>query len=90
MVVIASRLSVLPVTDETEWLAQEYLHHGAVPESYREDAYHIAIAVLNGMDCLLSWNFKHIVRRKTKDIIEMVNGLHRLRRLDIMTPAELL
>jgi predicted nucleic acid-binding protein len=85
-----SRFSILPLTDDVEWLAKEYVRHGAVPESYPEDAYHIAIAVINKTDYLLSWNFKHIVRRKTRDIVRMVNTLNRLRQIEIMTPAELL
>jgi hypothetical protein len=44
---------------------------------YAEDAYHIAIADIHEMDFLLSWNFKHIVRRKTRDIVKMVNTLNR-------------
>ncbi len=85
-----SQFSLLSGTDEVEWLAKEYVHYGAVPESYPEDAYHIAIAVINEMDYLLSWNFRHIVRRKTKDIIRMVNTLNGLRQIEIMTPGELL
>ena len=85
-----SQFSLLSVTDEVEWLAKEYVRYGAVPESYPEDAYHIVIAVINEMDYLLSWNFRHIVRRKTKDIIRMVNTLNRLRQIEIMTPGELL
>ena len=64
---------MLSLTDDVEWIAGEYIRHGAVPEGYPEDAYHIAIAVINGVDCLLSWNFKHIVRRRTRDIVTMVN-----------------
>ena len=41
-----SRFSVLSLTDDVEWVAREYIRHGAVPESYSEDAYHIAIAVM--------------------------------------------
>jgi hypothetical protein len=37
-----------------------------------------------------SWNFKHIVRRKTKDIVRMVNTLNNLRQIKTITPAELL
>lgn len=85
-----SPFSILPLNDDIEWLAKEYVRYGAVPESYPEDGYHIAIAVLNEMDYLLSWNFKHIVRRKTRDIVRMVNTLNNLRQIEIMTPAELL
>jgi len=44
-----SRFSVLSLTDDVEWVAREYIRHGAVPESYSEDAYHIAIAVINAI-----------------------------------------
>ncbi len=87
---VVSQFSVLPLTDEVEWLANQYIRYDAVPESYPEDTYHIAIAVINDMDFLLSWNFKHIVRRKTRDVVKMVNTLNRFRQIDIMTPAELL
>ena len=82
-----SRFSVLSLTDDVEWVAREYI---PVPESYSEDAYHIAIAVINEVDYLLSWNFKHIVRRKTRDIVWMVNTLNNFRQIEIMAPAELL
>lgn len=85
-----SELLVVLVTDDVERLASQYIRYGAVPEDYPEDAYHIAIAVINDMDFLLSWNFRHIVRRKTKDIVRMVNTLMGVRQIDIMTPAELL
>jgi len=85
-----SQLSVLPLTDDVEWLANEYVRYGAIPEGYHEDAYHIAIAVINDIDYLLSWNFKHIVRKKTRDIVRMVNTLNRYKQIEIMTPAELL
>jgi predicted nucleic acid-binding protein len=85
-----SVFSIISVTDDIEELAKDYISHGAVPEGFVEDAYHIAIATINEMDCLLSWNFKHIVRRKTRDIVRMVNSLNNLKSIEIMTPAELL
>jgi len=66
------------------------MRHGAVPASYPEDAYHIAVAVVSNLDFLLSWNFRHLVRRKTRDIVRMVNTLNGLRQIEIMTPAEIL
>ena len=82
--------SVLEINESVEELAAEYVRYGAVPVSYREDAYHIAVAVLNEMDYLLSWNFRHIVRRRTKDVVRMVNTLRNLKQLEIITPGELL
>jgi predicted nucleic acid-binding protein len=86
----ASQFPALTLSDEVEWLAGEYIRYDAVPKDYPEDAYHIAIAVANRIDYLLSWNFKHIVRRKTKDVVRMVNTIHGLRQIEIMAPAELL
>jgi hypothetical protein len=82
--------AVLEVTDEVEELALEYVRQGAIPETYPEDAMHIAVAALNGMDYLLSWNFRHIVRRRTRDVVDAVNTLRGMRHVHIATPAELL
>ena len=82
--------SVLEITKSTAELAEEYVKYGAVPASYPEDAFHIAVSVLNEMDYVLSWNFRHIVRRKTRDIVRMINTIRNLKNIEIITPAELL
>lgn len=51
---------ILDTTEDAEALAGALLEKGAVPESYPEDALHIAIAAVNGMELILSLNFKHI------------------------------
>ena len=51
---------VLDITPESEKLANLLLSNFAVPESFPEDALHIAIAAANGMEIVLSLNFKHI------------------------------
>lgn len=84
------KFSILEVNEAVEELAAEYIKYGAVPGSYFEDAYHISVAVLNEMDYLLSWNFRHIVREKTRDIVRMVNTLRNLKHVEIITPGELL
>jgi len=83
-------LRVLPLTSDAEELSFEYLRHGAVPERFRNDAIHLSIATLQGMDYLLSWNFKHLVNEKTRRIVNMVNQLRGLRQLLIVTPPEML
>lgn len=82
--------TVLSISEDVEELVKEIIQKGAIKSSYSEDAYHIAIALLNEMDFLLSWNFRHIVRKKTKDIIRMISSLKKLRQIEILTPAELL
>ncbi len=68
-------LIVLPLADDVESLSNKYVEHGAISANYAEDVYHIAISVTNHIPILLSWNFRHIVRRKTKDIVNLVNTM---------------
>ena len=90
MVGTVAGFAVLPLTSGAEHLADEYVRHGAVPAAYLNDALHIAVAVTNGADYVLSWNFRHIVRKRTMDIARMVNTLSGLGSPEIVTPAELL
>jgi predicted nucleic acid-binding protein len=85
-----ARFDVLQPNDQVERLARQYVRLGAIPASHREDAYHIALAVTSGVDYLLSWNFNHIVRRRTRDTVRFVSARSGLRDIEISTPAELL
>ncbi len=51
----------LELSEKALWLAGEYMKKDAIPDSEPEDAHHIAIASVNRIDTLASWNFKHIV-----------------------------
>ena len=86
---VIDTLRILLADDVSEQLSKDYSRYGAIPEGYSEDAYHIAIAVINNLDIVLSWNFRHILRRKTKDIVNMVNTINNFQHIEIMTPAEL-
>ena len=54
-------MSFLEVTDEAEELKEGLLRRAALPQKARLDALHIAVATVNGLDYLLSWNLKHSV-----------------------------
>ena len=45
---------------------------GAVPRRAADDAAHIAIAVTNGVDFLVTWNFRHIANAAMRASIERV------------------
>ncbi len=49
------------VTPEALRLAQTYVDEKVVGETSLDDCLHIATALLNKVDMLVSWNFKHIV-----------------------------
>jgi predicted nucleic acid-binding protein len=58
--------ALLPLTPEADELAQTYLAQKVVPAHYENDAYHVAVCTVARIDCLVSWNFKHLanVRRE--------------------------
>jgi predicted nucleic acid-binding protein len=56
-------LMVLDINDEADRLAEIYIAEKIIPSRYRDDSAHIAIASMHGLDCVLSYNFKHINSR---------------------------
>lgn len=66
-------ITVLPLNEETDRLAGIYVEQGIIPVRFRFDASHIACASINGLDYVVSYNFKHINRAKTKLLTERVN-----------------
>ena len=75
---------------ETDQLADRIVEAGIIPERYRQDAVHIALTVVNGLDMLVSWNFRHLVKWKTR---VSVNGLVRpmgYREIEILSPLEVI
>jgi predicted nucleic acid-binding protein len=63
-------LTLLELTDDSLVLAEHLVLTNAIPSEYPEDAVHIAVAAVHGMDYLLTWNFKHINNATRKGTIE--------------------
>jgi predicted nucleic acid-binding protein len=82
-------LPVLSVTAEAEILAEEYVKRGAIPSKYRDDALHVAIAVVHQVQLLASWNFHHLVNVKARRLINLVNALLGHGQIEIVSPPEL-
>jgi hypothetical protein len=76
--------------NETELLARELLRNFAVPASEPRDAAHIAIAAVNGIDFLVTWNFKHIMNPVTQHVIDAVCRKMGYEPATICTPEQLL
>ena len=56
----------LNISDEARFIARGLLSRGAVPPGSAEDALHIGIAAAQGVDYLLTWNFRHINNVETE------------------------
>lgn len=82
-------LPSLEVSVEAERIAQALLDSGAVPLGSPEDALHIGIAAANGVEYLLTWNFKHINNAQTKAAIAEVIELHGFLSPVLCSPEEL-
>ena len=83
-------LLVLPLTTEAEKLAETFIRDVPLPVRAATDAFHIAVAAVNGVSYLVTWNCKHIANAILRPRIEAL-----CRRLGyeppvICTPQELL
>ena len=60
----------LDITDAAGDLAGKLVANGAVPRKAGEDALHIAVSAVHGVDYLLTWNCKHIANAAMRQAIE--------------------
>lgn len=81
-------IKILPLSQEAEQLASIYLQEGIIPAANKIDAQHIAVATINDLDIVISLNFKHIVRKKTIELTELVNIRLNYRKIQIYAPME--
>ncbi len=66
-------IAILAIPDQAVDIADALLIAKALPEKAREDALHIGIAATQGVDYLLTWNFKHINNAyKKAQVVEVV------------------
>ena len=79
---------ILAVDKESDSLADKYIKENVIPAVYRDDALHIALASVKGLDILVSWNFKHLVKHKTRMEVAGINTLLGYKVIDICTPWE--
>lgn len=81
---------LLSINEEIKELAERYIIEKIIPEKYKNDALHIAVAVANDLDVIVSWNLEHIVKLKTKLGVEGINRLLGYKIIEIVTPEEVL
>ena len=79
----------MPPSQEAQDLVTVLLHQGAVPTTEPEDAAHIALAAVNGIEYLVTWNFKHIANPSMRKKINSVCAATGFGPPTICTPEEL-
>ncbi len=80
----------LIVSEDAERLANKYVEETIIPQKYREDALHIAMAAVYEYDVVVSWNFEHMVKVKTRREVHGVNLMMGYKSIDIATPEEVI
>jgi hypothetical protein len=80
---------VLRIESNARALTERLITEHAVPEEYPEDAVHIAVATVNGMDFLVTWNMAHINNPFTRMMIRQVAENAGYVAPEICTPEEL-
>jgi hypothetical protein len=83
-----ANLNIVTPSAEALALAERYVQEGALTEKFISDAQHIAVATIEKVDSLGSWNFKHMVnffRIRQYNAINLKNGYSLI---DIRSPRE--
>lgn len=80
----------LEINAEIVELAQKIIDMGILRPKSFDDCQHIAAAVVNACDCIISWNFKHIVNIKTIRGVRAITNLEGYKGIDIINPSALL
>lgn len=83
-------IELLDTTDAVQDLADALVAGGAVPATQPRDAFHIAISAANGVEYLVTWNFKHIANPTLQHRIESVCRDNGFEPPVICTPEQLL
>ncbi len=84
---LAAEFEVLEVAEEAVRLSDVYLSSRRLP---RLDAVHLAVATVEEIDYLITWNLRHLYRRGTQEMILEVNAGLGLPTPTVATPFDFL
>ena len=84
------KIKFLESNKNAENLADKYVSEKIIPIKYRTDGIHIAMATINDLDIIVSYNFQHIVKLKTIIGTESINLREGYKRIGIYSPTEVI
>ena len=87
---VLKTMTLLATSVEALDLAKELIQAGALPSKAADDALHIAVAAMNGIPYLLTWNCRHLANATMRPVIESVCTGKGVKAPIICTPEELL
>lgn len=86
----ADKFQRVDLTEEAIELAHKYIVERVVGKTSLEDCRHIALATINKVDVLASWNFKHIVNLDRIKGYNSVNLKLGYSMIEIRSPKDLI
>ena len=84
------KITVLEIDQRAYDLSETYIEMGIIPIKFRIDGIHIAMAAIYDMDCIISLNFHHINKFKTKMAAEIIHRMKGYNNPFICTPMEVI
>ena len=78
------------LNEDAKLLAQRYIEEKSISSKFLLDAQHIAIATINRVDVLVSWNFKHIVNLRRIHLYNSTNLKYGYPLIEIRSPREVI
>jgi predicted nucleic acid-binding protein len=81
---------MLDIDEDARVLAEKIVTGRGVPQEYPEDALHIAIAAVNGIDVVVTWNFAHLSNPFTRMTVRGIVQHEEYVCPEICSPEELL
>jgi predicted nucleic acid-binding protein len=85
-----SQIERIVSTDESDALAKRYITEGIVKPKSLNDSRHVALASIAGVDVLVSFNCKHIVKLNRILRYNAINVLSGYTQIEIRTPDEVI
>ena len=83
------KIKMLTANEAVDKLVAIYIAEKIIPAKYKTDGVHIAVAAVNGLDFVVSMNFKHIVKVQTARRANAINVYKGYRAVEIVTPMEI-
>ena len=82
--------TMVQIDDNVANIARQIIEMGILTKKIYDDCQHIGAAIVSECDCIISWNFKHIVNIKTIRGIRAITNLKGHKPIEILNPSVLL
>lgn len=79
---------MLSSNEESDFMVEAYLESGLLTPKRLVDLTHLAVASVNNMDMLISWNLRHLVKANTRMLANAINRMNGYHDIEICTPGE--